>query len=133
MAHPSPARLTAREGRSFAFTLTGAFAVLGALSWWRHHPRSATIFAAVAAVLLLAGLAAPTRLGPVRAAWMGLAHAISKVTTPIFMGAVYFLVITPSAVLRRLFGGNPLRRSHGRETGWVDRRGAPPRPMTRQF
>jgi saxitoxin biosynthesis operon SxtJ-like protein len=133
LAHRSPARLSPREGRSFAFTLTGAFAVLAALSWWRAHPRAATIFAAVAGVLLLAGLAVPTRLGPVRDAWMGLAHAISKVTTPIFMGAVYFLVITPSGLLRRLIGGNPLRQSHGKESGWVDRRGSPPRDLGRQF
>mgnify|MGYP001170007176 FL=1 len=133
MAHRSPARLSPREGRSFAFTLTGAFAVLAAISWWRAHPRSVVVFATLAGVLLLAGLLVPTRLGPVRSAWMGLAHAISRVTTPIFMGIVYFLVITPSAVIRRLVGGNPLRRSRGKASGWVDRRASPPRDLTRQF
>ena len=133
MAHRSPTRLTPREGRAFAFTLASAFAVLAAVSWWRAHPRSFAVFAAVAGLLLLAGLLMPTRLGPVRDAWMGLARAISRVTTPIFMGALYFLVVTPSAVLRRLFGGNPLRRSHGKASGWVDRRGSPPRDMRRQF
>ena len=40
---------------------------------------------------------------------MGLAHAISKVTTPIFMGVVYFVVITPIGFIRRrAFGSNPL-------------------------
>jgi len=133
LAHRSSARLSPREGRSFAFTLTGAFAVLAAVSWWRAHPRASVIFGAVAGVLLLAGLAVPTRLGPVRDAWMGLAHAISKVTTPIFMGAVYFLVIAPTGVIRRLVGGNPLRRSHGQASGWVDRRGSPPTDLSRQF
>jgi hypothetical protein len=133
LAHRSPARLSPREGRSFAFTLAAAFAVLAAVSWWRGHPRSSAVFAALAGLLLLAGLLVPTRLRPVRDAWMGLAHAISRVTTPIFMGALYFLVITPSAVLRRLFGGNPLRRSHGMASGWVDRRDSPPRDLRRQF
>ena len=133
MAHRSPARLTPREGRSFAFTLTGAFAVLAAVSWWRAHPRSLVVFAVLAGVLLLAGLLVPTRLAPVRSAWMGMAHAISRVTTPIFMGIVYFLVITPSAVMRRLVGGNPLRRSRGKSSGWVDRQGSPPHDLTRQF
>jgi Saxitoxin biosynthesis operon protein SxtJ len=133
LAHRSPARLSPREGRSFAFTLTGAFAVLAAVSWWRAHPRACAVFAAVAGFLLLAGLLVPARLGPVRDAWMGLAHAISRVTTPIFMGAVYFLVITPSGVIRRLVGGNPIRRSRGKGSGWVDRRGLPPSDLTRQF
>ena len=47
-------------------------------------------------------------LGPVERAWMGLAHAISKVTTPIVMGVMYLLVLTPVGLLRRRFGGNPL-------------------------
>lgn len=133
MADRTPARLSPREGRAFAFTLTGAFALLAAVSWWRAHARTSAIFATVAGTLLLAGLVVPSRLGPVRAAWMGLAHAISRITTPVFMSIVYFLVITPSAVLRRLVGGNPLRRSHGKPTGWVDRRGSPPRDLSRQF
>ena len=133
MAHRSSARLSPREGRSFAFTLTGAFAALAAVSWWRGHQRTCTVFAVVAGVLCLAGLLVPARLGPVRDAWMALAPAISKVTTPIFMTLVYFLVITPSALVRRLLGGNPLRQSHGKPTGWVDRRGTPPRDLSRQF
>jgi hypothetical protein len=133
LAHRSPARLSPQEGRKFALTLTAAFAVLAAVSWWRSHPRTSTVFAIVAAVLLLAGLAAPTRLGPVRDAWMGLAHAISKVTTPIFMGVVYFLVITPAGLLRRLFGSNAVRSAPGRASGWVDRRTTPRGDLTRQF
>jgi hypothetical protein len=39
---------------------------------------------------------------------MKLAHLISKVTTPIVMGAMYLLVLTPPGVLRRAFGGNPM-------------------------
>jgi hypothetical protein len=133
LAHRGPARLSPRDGRAFAFTLTGAFAVLAAVSWVRGHPRPLAVFAAIAVLLLLAGLLVPTRLGPVRDAWMGMAHAISRVTTPVFMGAVYFLVITPIGVIRRLLGGHPLRGSHGKASGWVDRRGNPPRDLRRQF
>jgi len=64
---------------------------------------------------------------------MGVAHAISKVTTPIFMGVVYFLVITPVGVLRRLFGANSLRAAPGQTSGWVDRRPTPRGDLTRQF
>ncbi len=38
---------------------------------------------------------------------MGLGKAISKVTTPVFMGIVFFLVITPIGMLKRLFGRRP--------------------------
>ena len=132
MAHGSPARLTPREGRKFAVTLAVAFDVLGGVAWWRESPRATLVFGAIAGAFALGGLLVPGKLGPVYRAWMGFALALSKVTTPIFMGVVYFLVITPIALLRRTLGGNPLR-AHDGATGWVDRRQAPRGDLTRQF
>ena len=70
---------------------------------------------ALGGALALAGLVVPRDLGPVERAWMGLAHPISKVTTPIFMGVMYFLVLTPirgrCAGLRR----QPAGASAGRQ------------------
>jgi len=103
-----PARLTAREGRRFGLTVGGAFLVLAAIAWWRGGAVATNVFAALGSLLALAGLVIPTSLGPVERAWMGLAHAISKVTTPIVMGVMYIVVLTPVGLLRRTFGGNPL-------------------------
>ncbi|HEX2218608.1 MAG TPA: SxtJ family membrane protein [Gemmatimonadales bacterium] len=132
MAQGSPARLTPGEGRKFAFTLAAAFGVLAALLWWRGRPTASLVLAVVAAAFLAGGLLVPGSLGPVYRAWMGFALAISKVTTPIFMGLVYFVVITPIAVLRRAIGGNPLRAHQG-ASGWVDRQQGPRGDLTRQF
>jgi len=132
LAKRSPARLSPREGRKFAFTLAAAFGVLAGVSWWRESPRALLIFGVIAGAFALGGLVMPGSLGPVYRAWMGFAHALSRVTTPIFMGIVYFLVITPIAVLRRAVGGNPLR-AHSGATGWVDRQDAPRGDLTRQF
>jgi hypothetical protein len=132
LAEGSPARLTAPEGRKFAYTLAAAFGGLAALLWWRERRIVATALAGLAGALALAGLLLPGRLGPVYRGWMGFAHALAKVTTPIFMGVVYFFVITPVALARRALGGNPLRAHHG-SSGWVDRQGAPHGDLTRQF
>ena len=104
MAAGVPARLTAAEGRKFGLTVGLAFAAFGALLLWRDKPTAATVLGALGGVLVLAGLVVPTRLGPVERAWMRLAHAISKVTTPIFMGIVYFVVLTPIGAIRRRRG-----------------------------
>ena len=104
MAAGVPARLTAAEGRKFGLTVGLAFAAFGGLLWWRDKPTAATVLLALGGVLILAGLVIPTRLGPVERAWMALAHAISKVTTPIFMGIVYFVVLTPIGWIRRRRG-----------------------------
>ena len=103
------ARLSPREGRKFAFTVGIAFLVLTALSAWRGHYYPPRVMGALGIVLLLAGIVAPGSLGPVQTRWMQLAHAISKVTAPIVVGALYFGVITPIGWLMRVLGKNPLR------------------------
>ena len=104
-----PARLSATEGRKFGLTVGIAFLALASLlHFWRHKETAAAVTGGLGALLVLGALAVPTRLGPVQRAWMGLAHAISKVTTPIFMGVVFYLVITPIGILMRLVGRRSL-------------------------
>lgn len=79
------------------------------------------IFTVLGGGLVLAGLLIPTTLGPVQRAWMGLAHLISKVTTPIFLGLVYFIAIMPIGLLMRLFGKNPLRHQPEEGSLWLSR------------
>ena len=121
MADRVPARLTAAAGRTFAFTVGAAFALFGAIAWWRGHPTSTTVLGGLAVTLGVLGAVAPRSLGPVERAWMGLAHLISRVTTPIFMGVVYFVVITPISLLMRLAGKLPLRKSPGAQSYWTVR------------
>lgn len=133
MADRVPARLTAAQGRRFAFTVGAAFLVFGGIAWWRQHPTAATVLASLGALLAVAGTVAPTALGPVERAWMGLAHAISKVTTPVFMGVIYFVVITPIALLMGAFGKRPLTVRPA-TTYWKPRpAGARRGDLTRQF
>jgi len=133
LADRVPTRLTAAEGRKFAFTVGVAFGVLGAIVWWQQHQRLATVFGSLAGVLLVLGVSVPSHLGPVQRAWMGLAHLISKVTTPIFMGVVYFALVTPIAVVMGMFGKRPLRGQPG-ATYWRSRpEDAQRSDLTRQF
>ena len=108
MAAGVPARLTAAQGRRFGLTVGIAFLVFAGIAWWRGHPTTTTVLATLGGSLSLAGLVIPTYLGPVERGWMKLAHVISKVTTPIVMGLMYLLVLTPVGLLRRAFGGNPM-------------------------
>jgi hypothetical protein len=134
MAPAVPARLSPDEGRKFGLTVGGAFLLLGALLWWRGKAL-APAMGTLGACLALAGVAVPNRLGPIQRAWMGLAHAISRVTTPVFMGVVYFVVLTPVALLRRAFGHNAIAPRSGGGSYWIDRRaeGTQSTGMERQF
>ncbi|MEZ4416250.1 MAG: SxtJ family membrane protein [Gemmatimonadota bacterium] len=119
MATGHPARLSARDGRRFGVTVGSAFLVFAGVAWWRGHVRSPVVLATLGAVLFLAGLVLPTRLGPVERAWMRMAHAISRVTTPIFMGIVYYGVVTPVGAVMRALGRNPVKHQAKDGSYWV--------------
>ena len=133
MAEGIPARLTPAEGRKFGLTVGGAFLALAGLLWWRGRVRAALVFAALGGALVLAGLVAPGRLGAVQRAWMGLGRLMSRVTTPVFMGIVYFLILTPIGWGMRLFGKNPVARPPVGGSFWVRRPEGKHSRMDHQF
>ncbi|HVF39383.1 MAG TPA: SxtJ family membrane protein [Gemmatimonadaceae bacterium] len=113
---------TASQGRSFGITVGVAFGVLAAVLYWRSANAIAIrTLGAIAVLLLAAALLIPGRLGPVESAWMGFARVLSRVTTPIFMGIVYFVVLTPVALFRRAIGRNALTRRDDATTYWIPR------------
>ncbi len=104
MAADVPTRLTRREGRRFGVTVGGAFFVFAMLAWWRDRHLAANVLGSLAGALVMAALLIPTHLGPIERAWMKIAHAISLVTTPVVLAAIYFGIITPIGVVRRRLG-----------------------------
>ena len=122
MAARAPARLSRAEGRAFGLQVGASFLALAAIAAWRGRVASPHVLGALGASLVLGGLLAPARMAPVRAGWMRLALAISKVTTPVVMTLVYLLVFTPMAALMRLAGRDPLARRRPRGASrWVVR------------
>ena len=65
---------------------------------------------AVGGVLALWALIAPDTLRRVYRIWMRFALILSRITTPLIMGLVYCLVITPVAFIMRIMGKDPMAR-----------------------
>jgi hypothetical protein len=120
MATRVPARLTTGELRKFAFTVGVAFIAIAAISLFRGHTATPRIVGAVGGMLLLAGLLIPSKLGGIYRAWMAFGELLSKVTTPLFMGGVYFLVFTPIGLLKRAFG-SPTLSGPNATSYWFER------------
>ena len=118
---PKAAPYTAAQGRKFGITVGLAFAVLATISWWRGHHYPVYVLAALGGVLILGGLLIPRQLGPVERGWMQLAVLISKVTTPVFMGVVYFLVLFPIGLVMRAFGRNAVKHHAVNDSYWAPR------------
>ena len=108
MAKRVPTGLEAREGRKFGLTVGTAFLVLGGIALWRGRVLPTQILWGLGGLLILGAALLPARLKPVERAWMAMALQVSRVMTPIVMGIVYFLVLTPIALLMRSAKGNPL-------------------------
>jgi saxitoxin biosynthesis operon SxtJ-like protein len=121
LAERIPARLSVAQGRHFGFTVGGAFLVLAAIFVWSDRDRLLIASASLGSLLVLAALLLPTRLGPVERAWMGFAYLVSRVTTPLFLGALYLLVFAPIGLLMRLAGKRPLKRCDTDGGFWVER------------
>ena len=60
-------------------------------------------------------------------------NAQNKVTTPILMGIMYFVILTSMGVVMRLFGHNSLTRHHGCDSAWVPRAASHQSDLKRQF
>ena len=135
MSQKARTGFTASQGRRFGLTVGAAFLVFAGIAWWRGHPTTTMVLGSLGGVLALAGLVLPAQLGPVERAWMALAHAISKVTTPIVMGVMYLLVFVPVGWLRRTMGGNPMTHAEQGQSFWRERAAGSRRSksMRRQF
>ena len=93
--------------RKFGFVVGGCFLLLGGLCARKGFAAAPPLL--VAGVLLaFFGWLKPEALGPVERGWMKLGQALSKVTTPVFLAVLYYLVVTPYAFVVRLIMGDPL-------------------------
>ena len=101
-----------RKGlRSFGFTFGAIIAVLfGLLVPWLFDKAIPVTPWVILAVMVAWGLAAPMTLRPLYTAWMTFGLFMSRITTPIIMGIVFYIVVTPMGFLFRLFASDPLRR-----------------------
>lgn len=135
MAARISTRLTAAEGRRFGLTVGGAFLLMTAVTSYRGHGTIALVTGCIGIALVLGGVLAPTRMGPVERGWMRMALAMSRVTTPVAMALVYFLVITPFGLVRKAIGRDPLHHIPDQGTFWKSRpaRTAGTASMERQF
>lgn len=62
------------------------------------------------AVFVLWALAAPSSLAPVYRVWMLFGNVMQRITTPVLLALIFFVVITPVGLCRRWFARDPMNR-----------------------
>ena len=122
--------------RAFGIVFTVLFAVIGL--WPLIHGGEVRIWSLVLAVVILAvALIRPSLLAPFNQAWMKFGLLLHKITNPVIMGLIFFLTVTPTALIMRAMGKDPLRRKFdpSATSYWIDRDppGPEPETMKQQF
>ena len=120
MSWNSTDNIQIRKFGLIAFILFGCLCALGIWSK-KHFPVCLFGFLSVVG---LGFILLPYRMRPVYAAWLKVARLLGITLNTLFLTMAYYMVITPSALLKRLFGGPPLSVGKFKEktsSYWVDR------------
>lgn len=117
--------------RSFGIVFAVVFAIIGLwpflfggmVRWWSL---------AIAAAFLAAALIRPAVLAPLNRLWTKFGLLLNGIVSPLVMGLLFFVVITPFALAVRLTGKDLLRlkRDPEAESYWIPREPPGPLPET---
>jgi hypothetical protein len=122
--------------RSFGLVFAAVFTAVACLPMLRLQSPRWWAFG-LAAVFALTAIAWPTCLRPLNRSWLAFGRLLHRVVSPLVMGAVFFVCVTPIAWIMRRRGKDvlSLRRRPEVESYWITR--APSEPasetMKRQF
>jgi hypothetical protein len=93
--------------KGFGLFMAAFFALVCGLPLISGRPMRT--WALIPAVLfLVSALVRPQLLAPLNHAWFRLGILLNRIVSPLVLGAMYYLVLTPAALIFRLFQKDPL-------------------------
>jgi hypothetical protein len=98
------------SNRSFGWTFTVFFLLVGAYGLWRGGGSLVLWGLALAAAMALVTVTRDRWLTPLNRAWMAFGELMGRVVSPIVLGLIFFAVFTPVAAVMRLFGRDAMLR-----------------------
>jgi len=103
--------ISAKELRQFALS-TGILVslIFGLFFPWLIDSKTNTDVFVFSALWAGWGLLLPKTLAPIYNGWMRFGSVMNRITTPLILSIIYFVLITPSGLLMRMFGNDPLKR-----------------------
>lgn len=103
--------------RAFGLSVGAVVVAIAAWLTWRGAQPAGAVAAAVGTLLVGCGLLAPAALRIPNRIWWRIATVLGWVNTRLLLTVFFFLVMTPTGVVMRLFGRSPLRSARS-DTNW---------------
>jgi hypothetical protein len=115
--------------RSFGFVFAGVFLVIAVYPLFFGQAFRAWSLG-VALVFAIVALIAPSILGPLNRAWARFGLLLHTIVSPVALALMFFVVITPMALIMRVLGKDLLRLRWDRDatTYWIEREPPGPAP-----
>lgn len=119
--------------RKFGLFFSAVFLLLALKLYWHSDSTMSTLFfVGLASSFLLVSIFTPQLLTPLNKIWYYFGILLGRIVSPIVLGLIFFLIITPIALIIRLAGRDNLRlKKKSVQTYWVDR--LPPGPAPDSF
>ena len=133
MKHADSDKIKISSNRSFGLLFFVVFLIVSL--WPLTHEGSIRIWSVIiSAVFLILGLINSKLLTPLNLFWFKLGIILGAIISPIVMGIVFFLVVTPTGFILRIMGKDLLNKKYDKEkeTYWI-KRNASIGTMKRQF
>ena len=114
-----------KQIRKFGLIAFLFFGCLFTVGIWVEKPLPIYLFGSLSA-LGLGFILFPNQLRPVFVSWLKIAHYIGKIITTLVLSLAYYFVITPAALIKRIFGGTPIPIKPDKNVSsyWVTRKEA---------
>lgn len=94
--------------KSFGLVMAGFFAAIGIFRAWKRGSINPVLFL-ISAAFLAAAFFRPQLLKTLNILWAKFGLLLGKVMTPIVMGIIFFLVVSPLGIFMRMLGKDPLQ------------------------
>jgi hypothetical protein len=116
----------------FGWFFAAVFSALAIYAYWKSFYEVALAALIIAALLATVVLIAPNLLGPLNRLWYALGRLLGKIVSPIVLGIIFYLLITPISLATRIFGRDELKmKKRSVDSYWLDR--LPPGPSSDSF
>lgn len=129
--------ITTKDLKEFGLGLAVILVVLGLVNLVKGNRNLFDLFFGLAAFSATVSLAAPELLRRLYKGFVPIAHALGWINTRLILILVYYLVLTPTGLIMRLFGNDPMSRKldASAESYWVvrDNRAPSRESLEKQF